>query len=437
MSSSRANRWAGAALCAALSCAAAPADTLKITSTPPEATVEIDGQVVGKTPLEKEYPGGYFRRTRTAMGARLEHPLTARISLQGYATKEIPLTDGPMEWISLNGRKRGQYWIFKAKEFDVRLDGIAETFTGEIAEAGARGTAGQPAKSDAESGAVADVFERARPAVVALKSAEKAGTGFLVTATGVIATNAHLARGEETLVVTFANDQQVEGNVVYVDPELDIALVKINGANKFPYLALAPSGEVRQGDAVFAVGNPGGGMPFSGTRGIVSGIGEFPSAGPGTWIQTDAAVNPGNSGGPLLNLRGDVVGINTQRLLKKDVRGIALALSAGDLLKVLRQFYPADGASIQKMGLPLGPGTAEGVAQQSEEHFGTLTFSDPIGAEIHIDHKFVGNIPSTISLPEGEHLVVVRASGHADWTRHINVLRNSRVTLTPFAGDPR
>jgi|SRR5690348_14691680 len=126
MSSSRTIRWAGAALCAALSCAAAPADTLKITSTPPEATVEIDGQVVGKTPFEKEYPGGYFRRTRTAMGARLEHPLTARISLQGYATKEIPLTDGPMEWISLNGRRRGQYWLFKAKESSGVVDTLDE-----------------------------------------------------------------------------------------------------------------------------------------------------------------------------------------------------------------------------------------------------------------------------------------------------------------------
>ena len=426
-----------AALCAAFSWAAARADTLKITSTPAGATVEIDGRVVGKTPFEKDYPGGYFHRTRTAIGGRLEHALTARVSLQGYATKEIPLTDGPMEWISLSGRRQGQYWLFKAKEFEVRLDAIAETFTGEIAEAGGSRTAAPPEKPETESEVVADVFERARPAVVALRSAEKAGTGFLVTATGVIATNAHLARGEETLLVTFANEQQLEGKVEYVDPELDIALVKIRGSGSFPYLTLAPSQQVRQGEAVFAVGNPGGGMPFSGTRGIVSGIGEFPSAGPGTWIQTDAAINPGNSGGPLLNLRGDVVGINTQRLLKKDVRGIALALSAGDLLKVLRRFYPANGAGIQKMDLPLGPAGTTEAAQSSEERFGTLTFSDPVGAEIYIDHKFVGNIPSTIPLPEGAHLVVVRASGHADWIKLINVLRGSKVTLTPFAGDPR
>ena len=340
------------ALAAAVFCAAARADTLKITSSPAGATVEIDGQTIGKTPLEKDYPGGYFHRTRTAIGARLEHPLTARVSLEGYATKEIPLTDGPMEWIALNGRRHGQYWLFKRKEFDVQLDGIAETFTGKIAEAGNARSDSLPANAETESELLTRLFDRARPAVVALKSAEKAGTGFLVTSTGLIATNAHLARGEETLLVTFANGRQVEGKVVYVDPELDVALVKLSGSDSFPFLALTASEQVHRGETVFAVGNPGGAMPFSGTRGIVSGIGEFPSAGPGTWIQTDAAINPGNSGGPLLNLRGEVVGINTQRLLKKEARGIALALSAGDLLNVLHRFYPQGNTGAEKTGAP-------------------------------------------------------------------------------------
>lgn len=355
MSSSRTIRRAGAALCAALACVAARADTVKITSTPPGATVAIDGIVAGKTPLEKEYPGGYFRRTKTAVGTRLEHPLTARISLNGYTTKEIPLTDGPMEWISLNGRRHGQYWLFKAKEFNVQLDAIAQTFTGDISEGSSLAPASQPEKHEAESDALASLFERAKPAVVALKSTEKAGTGFFVTATGLVATNAHLANGQETLLVTLANEQQVVGKVVYVDPELDIALVKVEGSRSFPCLTLAPSEQVREGETVLAVGNPGGGMPFSGTKGIVSGIGELPSAGPGTWIQTDAAINPGNSGGPLLNLRGEVIGINTQRLLKKDVRRIALALSAGDLLKVLHHFYPQSTSKPESMSSPQAP----------------------------------------------------------------------------------
>src|SRR5215475_5974067 len=102
------------------------AERLTILSSPPGATVEINGIVVGTTPLEKEYPGGYFHRTRTAMGSRLEHPLIARLNLSGYATKEIPLTEGPMEWIALNGRKHGEYFLFKTSRFDVQLDSIAQ-----------------------------------------------------------------------------------------------------------------------------------------------------------------------------------------------------------------------------------------------------------------------------------------------------------------------
>src|SRR5258707_8319666 len=93
------------ALCAVLlllSCQPrAVADKLQITSTPPGATVELDGVAVGTTPFERDFPGGYFRKTRTSLGARLEHPMVARLSLTGYATKELTLTECPMDCISL------------------------------------------------------------------------------------------------------------------------------------------------------------------------------------------------------------------------------------------------------------------------------------------------------------------------------------------------
>jgi serine protease Do len=82
-------------------------------------------------------------------------------------------------------------------------------------------------------------------------------------------------------------------------------------------------------------------MPFTATKGIVSALGKFSAAGPGLWIQTDAAINPGNSGGPLLNANGEVIGINTLKLERGSVSGIGFALSATDLLSVLRKFYPA------------------------------------------------------------------------------------------------
>src|SRR5579859_6727823 len=83
----------------------ANSDTLRIVSIPSGATVEINGIKEGTTPFAKRYPGGYFHRPRTALGKRLEHPMVARLTLAGYATKEIPLTEGPAEWLSINGRK--------------------------------------------------------------------------------------------------------------------------------------------------------------------------------------------------------------------------------------------------------------------------------------------------------------------------------------------
>jgi serine protease Do len=161
---------------------------------------------------------------------------------------------------------------------------------------------------------------RTKPAVVYLKGLDKAGSGFFVAGTGVIVTNAHLARGEETLQTLLSDGQQLEGKVVHVDPELDIALVKAEVTSaraEFPHLSLADASSVRQGGNVLAIGNPGDAMLFSVTKGIVSAVGQFPSAGPGTWIQTDTPINPGYSGGPFLNARGEVIGINTQKLIKK------------------------------------------------------------------------------------------------------------------------
>src|SRR6266852_5669273 len=86
-------------LCAALLLLACPAralaDKLQITSTPSGATVELDGVAAGTTPFEKDFPGGYFHKTRTSLGARLEHPMVARISLGGYATRELAFQSQP------------------------------------------------------------------------------------------------------------------------------------------------------------------------------------------------------------------------------------------------------------------------------------------------------------------------------------------------------
>ena len=240
---------------------------------------KIDGVTIGTTPCEKDFPGGYFHKTKTSYGARLEHPLVARISLAGYATKELTLTEGPQNWVSLNGRSRGEYWLFKTDRVHVELCPISETFAGEIV---AR-------VSDTSAGLQAGAFSsrnvrQTNPAVVYLKGLDKSGTGFLVTGTGVIVTNAHVARGEESLLTQLSGGQQLEVKVVYIDADLDIALVKVEGpsrSSELPHLALADATKVRQGESVLAIGNPGDAMLFSVTKDIVSSVGKFPNAGPG------------------------------------------------------------------------------------------------------------------------------------------------------------
>jgi S1-C subfamily serine protease len=448
------------------------ADTLKITSKPAGATVEINGVIEGATPFEKDYPGGYFHKTRTSMGARLEYRMVARISLAGYATKEIALTQGPMNWISLNGRNRGEYWLLKSDHFEVELQPNGQVFTGGVtANLSSAGSVDLRPELPLE-----ELVLRTKPAVVYLKGLEKSGTGFFVTETGVIATNAHVARGEESLQALLPGGAQLEAKVVYIDADLDIALAKVDGKD-FPHLVLVDAASVRQGENVVAVGNPGDAMLFSVTKGIVSAVGKFPNAGPGTWIQTDTPINPGNSGGPLLNSQGEVVGINTQKLVKKNMTGIGFALSATDLLEVLHRFYPrlAHAHSAASDALAVSPGTAivgtaptskgsdstalaavsvDGktsadssasstgaqtagepsgtLASQPAHGFGTVTISsDPEDAEIYVDDKFVGNAPARLKLAAGSHVMVVKAAGFVEWKRTLEILKDSQATLKP------
>lgn len=416
------------------------ADKLRITTVPPGATVQINGVLVGITPYEQSIPGGYLHKTKTALGSRLGYPMVARLTLEGYAAKEIQLTEGPMSWVStLKGHNHGSYWLLKTDHFQVELQSVSQTFIGAVESvSGSTLIPGPRPELSLE-----ELVGRTKPAVVFLKSLTKSGTGFFITETGVIATNAHLTRGEEALLATLPNGTQLEAKIVYVDPDLDVALAKTTGED-FAHLPLAEASTVRQGESVLAIGNPGDAMLFQVTKGIVSAVGRFDAAGPGTWIQTDAPINPGNSGGPLLNSRGEVIGINSQKLIKKNVTGIGFALSASDLLEVLHRFYPAGSkpneniAASANAKLPAGSSMMNTAASpQISSGFGvTEITSDPDGAEIFLDDKFVGTTPATLRLTEGTHTLILKSPHRMDWQRLITVLKDSSVTvkarLTPI-----
>jgi S1-C subfamily serine protease len=359
-----------------------------------------------------EVPGGYFHKTHTVFNARLEHEMVLRVSLDGYSAKEIVMTEGPMRWVALNGTDHGNYWLLKTNRFDVVLEPISKSFTGTIAAI----LPGNTKMEIRPEFPVEEIIERTKPAVVLLTRPDGQGTGFLITDTGVIATNAHVARGQQTLGAISPSSQKLEAKVVYISPDLDIALLKVEGSG-FPHLQLTDVSTVHQGQTVIAIGNPGLAMPFTVTKGIVSAIGAEPEGKKGTWIQTDAAINPGNSGGPLLNSYGEVVGINTEHVVAKGFQSLGYAISSSELMNLLAKFYP----NVTPQNPVRTPDGSSGAAAVTVN-------STPSGADIFVDQDFAGNTPSTLNISSGKHVVVVRRAGFQEWVRSVNLYGGS-ITL--------
>jgi S1-C subfamily serine protease len=138
------------------------------------------------------------------------------------------------------------------------------------------------------------------------------GSGFITRSDGVILTNAHVVEGANEVGVTLPDGRSFSGKVLGTDPITDVAVVKVAASN-LPVAPLGDSAKVRPGEWAIAIGNPLG-LDNTVTAGIISAVQRTNAVGEGQrvpYLQTDAAVNPGNSGGPLINDRGQVIGINT------------------------------------------------------------------------------------------------------------------------------
>jgi serine protease Do len=137
------------------------------------------------------------------------------------------------------------------------------------------------------------------------------GSGFIVSKDGYIVTNNHVVDGAETVKVTLNDDTEYDAKVIGVDPLTDIALIQIDVGHDLPTVPWGDSDTVRPGDEALAIGNPFG-LGGTVTSGIVSAVSRDIHSGPyDDYIQTDAAINKGNSGGPLFNADGEVIGVNT------------------------------------------------------------------------------------------------------------------------------
>jgi Trypsin-like peptidase domain/PEGA domain len=259
-----------------------------------------------------------------------------------------------------------------------------------------------------------------------LRSSEGTGSGFVLTETGVAVTNAHVARGQKILTASTPNGQTFNATVEFVDPRLDLALLKVQGSN-FSHLVIGDFSKVEPGMTVIAIGTPSNGFRNTVTKGIVSGLGAM-SNEPGTWVQTDTAINPGNSGGPLLNASGEVIGITTQKEFfssdHRPLQGIGFALSSSDLLSILDRFYP-------------GVTGKSGELQRSSNGSGSIKIlSNVDGSEIYIDNKFVGNSPSTLVVSAGSHKIRVEAGDHAAWEKELELSDGSQISVTANLGSP-
>jgi S1-C subfamily serine protease len=196
---------------------------------------------------------------------------------------------------------------------------------------------------DAYSHAVSSVVEDVGPAVVRLdvfKGRERkgAGSGFILSPDGLILTNAHVAEGATRIGVLTQDGRRFDARLIGEDPDTDLALVRLEQAVSLPVARLGDSKALKRGQIAIAIGNPLG-FETTVTAGVISALGRSLRAKNGRLIddvvQTDAALNPGNSGGPLVSSRGEVIGVNTAVIM--GAQGICFAVAANTASFVMGQ----------------------------------------------------------------------------------------------------
>lgn len=167
------------------------------------------------------------------------------------------------------------------------------------------------------SGIIEDVIK----SVVTIRTDVGQGTGFIISNDGYVVTNAHVLSGGREIKAITSEQNLINADFIGYDEELDIALLKISG--DYDKLKLADSDKIQTGEKVIAIGNPLG-LQFSVSEGIISGVHREGSNNLKAYIQTDASLNPGNSGGPLINKKGEVIGINNFKIGGAEGMGFAL-----------------------------------------------------------------------------------------------------------------
>ncbi|MGA8008686.1 MAG: DegQ family serine endoprotease [Thiomonas sp.] len=213
-----------------------------------------------------------------------------------------------------------------------------------------------PAPDSPNGGKGAPQDEEERPTGVA--------SGFVISPDGYIMTNAHVVDGADEIMVTLTDKREFKAKLIGADKRTDVALVKIDAKQPLPAVQIGDSGKVKVGEWVVAIGSPFG-LENTVTAGIVSAKGR--DTGDYTpFIQTDVAVNPGNSGGPLIDMRGNVIGINSQIYSRTGgFMGISFAIPIDEAMRVVEQLKKQGYVVRGKIGVQI-----EGVSRELAESLG-------------------------------------------------------------------
>jgi S1-C subfamily serine protease len=268
---------------------------------------------------------------------------------------------------------------------------------------------------------VQEIYQQAGPGVVQVTStsvvsdnpffgpqaATSLGSGFVVDKDGFIVTNYHVIEGASEVEVNFSGDDRVPAKVVGSDPSTDLAVLQIDAqASALTPLPLGNSDAVRVGDAVVAIGNPFG-LERSVTAGIVSALQRDITAPNGyaidKVIQTDAPINHGNSGGPLLNARGEVIGVNSQ--IESETGGsvgIGFAVPVNTVKEVVSQIKQSGKVEHSYLGLEM----------QAVDHNLADTFKLPVAEGILVVNVVDGSPAARAGLKGGDRQVIVDGTSY-------------------------
>ena len=262
---------------------------------------------------------------------------------------------------------------------------------------------------DAYSGAVMGALERAAPAVTFIEVEHAAsapgrrarhgtGSGFLFTPDGYLLTNSHVVHGSERVTVRLNDDARFTADLVGSDPDSDLAVLRIGSPTALPFAEFGNSAKLRVGQVAIAIGNPLG-YSKTVTTGVISALGRTLRATSGRLmhdvIQTDAALNPGNSGGPLVDSAGRVIGVNTAMI--PQAQAICFATGINTAKWVISQLFAHGRVRRAYIGVS---GASVRIATRVVRHFDL-----PSSGAVHVVEIVPGSPAAAAGVAVGDRLV--------------------------------